>query len=255
MAESARPERARVAIDDSRRTIWRGDLVRRGCEKHTIDMVKSLRRLFKWYGRPDLPVLQGTVPVISSRVPCERIDRRPQVSHEHDAGQSYGEHHAGGQHEPSGREPALRTHIGGSDTHPIAQPSRKLRRRLQLGGPIECRAQRITEPPAGSDLRAARRTRVEMLKNLAVRFRQQLIAHERIGHVPTVTTVHDDASILLSMLFFHGSTRRVATASSSRAALAAARAHGEGVTSPFRWESTRSRPLPCTRVLPHHTAR
>jgi hypothetical protein len=176
--ELARPERAGVAIDDSRQAIGCGNLVRRSVEQHTIDAVEPLCRLFERHGRSDLAMLQRAVPVVASRIPRERIDGRHPPGQEYGAAQSDREHHASGEHEPSARERPARSPTRGGDTQLVAHVFDEIGVRLEIRGPPECGAQRVAELAAHPDLFAAGRTRIEVLKDLVVRFRQQFVAQE-----------------------------------------------------------------------------
>src|SRR5262245_45585653 len=83
----------------------------------------------------------------------------------------------------------------------IAQLLAKLldefRSRLQVWRTIERSVERAAKRAACVDFRSARRTGVEMLEDLVVRLRQQLIAQERVGDFPNVTTSHDASSMSL----------------------------------------------------------
>ena len=80
------------------------------------------------------------------------------------------------------------------------QPLREIDAGLQVRRTIERGAQGAAKPTTSLDLSAARRTRVQMLQDVVIRFRQQLITQKRIGDVSNVTAGHD-ASILSSWAF------------------------------------------------------
>ena len=71
---------------------------------------------------------------------------------------------------------------------------------LQVRRTLERGAQGAAKPTTSLDLSAARRTRVQMLQDVVIRFRQQLITQKRIGDFSNVTAGHD-ASILSSWAF------------------------------------------------------
>src|SRR5262249_20791854 len=62
-------------------------------------------------------------------------------------------------------------------------------------------AQRAAECAPRVDLRSARRAGVQVLQDLVVRLRQQLIAQKRVGDFANVTTVHDASSTPLFRIF------------------------------------------------------
>jgi len=77
------------------------------------------------------------------------------------------------------------------------QPLREIDGGLQVGRTLERGAQTAAKPTTHLDPSAARRTGVQMLEDVVIRFRQQLITQKRIGDFSNVTAVHD-ASILSS---------------------------------------------------------
>jgi hypothetical protein len=71
---------------------------------------------------------------------------------------------------------------------------------LQVRRTLERGAQSAAKATTHLDLSAARRTGVQMLEDVVIRFRQQLITQKRIGDFSNVTAGHD-ASILSSWAF------------------------------------------------------
>ena len=80
------------------------------------------------------------------------------------------------------------------------QPLREIDGGLQVRRTIERGAQGAAKSATSLDLSAARRTCVQMLQDVVIRFRQQLITQKRIGGFSNVTAGHD-ASILSSWAF------------------------------------------------------